>query len=245
MSIAKKVGKGFGIMLFTLFLSLAMLSYSMAQFTSYTVIEPAFVSMVRENMPLNKTDLESQHNMLLEYCKFPNTTEMPIQENVSIKCSDISATTPDKLPDLMAQAFFDSIYYKQFDCDFITCLRTMSPSQRSSIILTDMGNQFYSKVWIYLLMAAIAGVALIIACVDTWKSRLKSIGFCLFIAGTPYFMFNFIKKLLPADVASQASPLIDVIVKTLSPKFLIVLVAGIILIVLGFVIQFYEKKSKE
>jgi len=244
-SIARKFGKAFGVMLFTLFLSLAMLSYSLAEFTKYGAIEPAFEQMVLEKMPVNKADLEGQRKTVLDYCKQPGITEMPIQEGVALQCADVSASTADQLPKLMAKAYFDSIYYKPFSCSFVKCMITLPSDERSSIILTDMGNRFYSKAWIYLLAAAIGAAALLFICSNTWASRLKSLGFCMFIAGTPYFMFSFLKKFLPADVASQASPLIDVIVKTLSPKFLIVLITGVILIIAGFGMKYIFKKEEQ
>ncbi|MFH0868622.1 MAG: hypothetical protein V1839_00165 [archaeon] len=245
-STARKLGKIFGVLLFMTFLSLTLMSYSLAEFTSYNIIEPAFESMAQEKISLNETQLESQYDGMKQMCSSPGTTELPMTNNITIKCSDIAATTADKIPALMAKAVFDSVYYKKFDCSFITCLRTLPAQDKASLLLTEKANEFYGKAWIYFLVAAFASGALLFAAAETWQSKFKSLGFCLFITGTPYILLKFLlKKFMPAETAAQAAPMVDAMINALSMKFLIAMFAGVVLIAIGFMIDFYEKKSNE
>ena len=112
--------KKISVFLFGIFLSLAVTSYALAGFTNYSVERSAFVNIISGDFSerfFGNGDTEELRDALLFQCKSKSSVDLPVQsQTITLKCSEIKSN-PHILA-VMANALFDKVYYKKYDCNF-------------------------------------------------------------------------------------------------------------------------------
>ena len=92
------------------------------------------------------------------------------------------------------------------------------------------------------------GLGLLVASIKPWAGRLKGVGFNLVFTGLPFLVLGYAQDALfsslTTDVSATVQPIINDMLSSLSAKFMIVLVAGVVLLVVGYGIGFLRKKGK-
>ncbi len=242
MDIIRDIGKFVGGSLFTLGLSLFIIIFTMMQFTEYNTVKPLFVPLIENQLSnqTNSSDWPMIHAGLVTQCEGKENIQLPLEnDNITLKCSDIASSGSDGLVKLIAGAAFDKVYYKEYTCEFIDCIRNMD-TQNLYIIFSYKGLQFYRSVLIYSIVVTVAGLLILIVSSKGW-GRLTSIGSICLVSGLSIIALPFIKGVAPrADI----SPIIDKLFELLSIKYVVVLVVGVVLLAVGIAGNYLSKRVK-
>ena len=252
MGLFRGLGKFFGSIIFTTFLVLAILLMELVDFTSYDNFKLIASGIFEEQLlsGISEQDLSDLRSFLLFQCSRTDKVNVPIfgGQAVIVKCDDVKNSNESQLPTLITTALVDSLYYKDFGCSFVECVRSASP-QNLLIILSNEGNHFYKSLQIYTWIGAGVGLAMLLVSIGTWAGRLKGVGFNLVFTGLPFLLLGYISSFMPAlppEIESSVKPVIDNLTSSLKDKFIIVLVIGVILLAVGYALGFYlSRKSKK
>ncbi|MEM5805907.1 MAG: hypothetical protein QXM85_01785, partial [Candidatus Aenigmatarchaeota archaeon] len=159
---------------------------------------------------------------------------------------DVRSAGEDQLENLIITALVDSIYYKNFTCSFVECVKSGNP-QNLLIVVTNEGNLFYKSSLMYMWAGSIVGLALLVVSSETWIGRLKGVGFNLIFTALPFIVLVYIQPLLISLLPEGAVSLkvAEDLFTSLKNKFIIVLVIGVILIIAGYGLGFYSRSRKK
>ena len=249
MGFFRGLGKFFGSTIFTSFLVVAILLMEMASFTGYDNFK-AIASGLLEKQILSTVDeqqLTAIQTALLLQCAQTDKVDLPLGgQSITLKCADVKSSDKTKLPTLITTALIDNLYYKKFDCSFIDCIRSGDP-QNLLVVATNEGNQFYKSSQMYMWIATGIGLVILLVSSETWVGRLKGVGFNLVFTGLPFLLLGSVQSLLipslPAELESSVKPIIDSLTSSLKNKFIIVLVIGVVLLVVGYALGFYLSRK--
>lgn len=244
----RALGKLSGGLVFTTCLVLAILFMQLIEFTSYEnvllvaggIVEGQLDSLTDGQMQQLRLAMEIQ-------CNDKETVAFPIYEGFDavLNCTQVAGSTEEQFKKVVVKSVVDGIYYKEFDCDIYECIT--SGNQLDVIAsFSEQGNKFYSTWHIYIWIGAAAGLAVMLASTKTWVGRLKAVGFTLAVTGLPFLFVNQIKSMLPplpVQVQGTIVPIIDGLISSLSNKFIIVFAIGAVLLVAGYGLQFYLKRT--
>ncbi len=249
MSIWKSIGKIVGGFLFTLFLALAIFMGSITDFTKNDNLKPIATELIKSQYSsfITEEQLNQTHAMLLEGCRMVESIELPLgAQNISLSCKDVRESTPQTLITLIGGNTFDAFYYKKYSCSFIECLK--QPGQEKLLVLFSLkAHEIFRNIQIYLWGFTAVSLIILLVSIDTWQKRLKNLGWSLIFVGLPVVLFKYLKNLLlppiPANLENLVNPIINKLVDSLSKSFLIVLIVGIVLLMCGYLLEFYLKKK--
>ncbi len=254
MELLRVLGKFLGSIIFTTFLVLAILLMEIASFTTYDNFKSVASGIFEEQLfsKISEQDLGDLQSMLLFQCSQTDRINVPILggQPVVLKCDDIKKTDKNQLPTLITTAVIDSLYYKEFDCSFVDCIRGGN-MQNLLIVVSNEGNQLYRSLQTYMWIGTGVGLAMLLVSIKTWAGRLKGAGWNLVFTGAPFLLLGYIQSRfippLPPEIESSARPIIDSILSSIKSKFTIVLVMGIVLLIAGYALGFYlsRKSSKK
>lgn len=248
MGILRSVGKFIGEFFFVFGLSLAIIMLTVTEVTDYNNLKPIVVSAVSEQITkqFDTQNISLFYSQISNQCSGKESIEIPISVagNVALKCSDVKASKPEEMGGLIANSLFDGIYYKKYDCEFIQCYQQLEPQDRIMLFASSTANLFFKKVLIYLWIGAAASGILLLLSSRGWEIP-KNFGKSLMVVGIPFIFIKFLKERinLPAE-ASAVQPLIDQLFNSLSNRYLMVLMAGIILVVIGYVGSYLAKRKE-
>jgi hypothetical protein len=243
MRMLRKLGGGIGSVVFSLALGILILNMGMEEFTNYNTLKPIFVSIAAPQFEKNfeGEKINQIYTYLTTQCSNKESVEMDLGGNqkLVLSCAEVNATKKEDLKELFSRKIFDSIYYKEYSCDFIKCLQNSDQKTFYNLIISKKANEFFKQLTIYLVSGVVVGLILIIVSMETWSSRLKTIGFTCISIGIFFIVIPFIKDfaLQQASVdVSGVGDILDVVMNIFYEKMLIIFVAGVILVIVGFLI---------
>ncbi len=248
MAILRWIGKTFGSMIFSTALILLILGMSLVDLTSYENVKSASAAIAKEQLfsKFTESDLNDFRTYLISQCTQSSVVNVPIGTGtpVILKCADVS-NTKNNLKDMISNAVADSVYYKNFNCSFIDCL-TKGGLQNAQVIFSNEGHLFLKGTINYLWILTGVGLVILLASASTWQGRLKGIGFNLVFAGLPFLFINMTDKFIPPlpEGFGSVHDVINSFIASIRTRLMIVLIAGIVLIVLGFMLGFYTNKKR-
>jgi len=263
-SVLRGVGKAAGSIIFTTSLALLIFSIAIVEFTEYDNMNSVFVEILgpqlQDMTAQSQISAEDAYQLVLVMCQGEENIALPITEGgdtIPIDCNQIrsiegegGAGFEQMLTDVAVTIFFDSIYYADYDCEFMDCLNQGD----YQVVMSSKGHEFFLGIQQTLLVVSIAGILLILICTTDWSSRLKGVGWPMMLVGMSYFVMTFMKdfmvsKLSP-DLQAQMSqagidmtPIIEKIIQPMKSNLLIVFAVGVVLTAAGFGINYYIKKQ--
>jgi len=254
MSILSTLGNFFGGLIFTLSLGALIFVLALAKFTEYGTLQPLIADTLAAELGkgIDPSESTAQLTALKANCT-ENRQNIEIDlgkliGTIQLKCSEIMTAKGEDIPKLLANSIFDKIYYKEYSCNFLQCLRTLQGEERFSVITTSVANKFFSTVIIPLAVAVVIGLALIAVSVRTWHGIMKSVGISCIFVGIPYFLFpiveGIIKGFVPSEQSSILQPIVATVIEPMRMNFLIVLIAGVALTVTGYAGVYLAKRSQ-
>ena len=168
----------------------------------------------------------------------------PGSPNATIKCSDIAtATSSQDLGRLIAIGIFDQIYYKQYTCDLLACLSQLPEQDKFAIMVSAYANSTFKQAVMFAAGGIVLGIILIILGIRKLFRILRAIGVEVAIVGAAgYIGMNVLVGNVPAQVM-QINVISDLLA-SLSSSFMVALVVGIVLTVVGFVGAHFVGREK-
>ncbi len=245
MSILRVIGKVLGVFIFSIFLGTSIFTASFIELTEYDNLKPIVVDLFSKQLTENVTEeqISETHSSLLYQCTNKETIEMPVNEiNITLNCSKIREVEAEELSSLIGVELLNKIYYEKYECEFIECLQ--EAKGYPIVLFSAHANNFFKSVEKFLWIGTAIGAIILFISLKTWSGRLKNFGIVLIFTGIPYFLLNFIKGYIPAEVMAVVSPLVDQIFNSISTKLLIVFTLGVILTALGYSLKYLIKKKK-
>jgi hypothetical protein len=253
MSALRFAGRIIGGFFFTTFLTLVIFMLAISHYTAYSNLKPIVVNLVKEKFTPTPEELNLAYASLSYQC---NTTknetiyfelpELKYFQTLELKCSDISATTPSDLPELVVNTTFNKIYFKNYDCSFFRCIQ-LPEEQKFLFLMSKQANEFFEKTIIYLYVATALSAFILVASAKTWSGKFKAVGISLIFVGVFYFLIplmrGYMEKQLPQQIFTKVSPTISQVLDSISSNLLIVFIVGVVLTT-GFFIGYLARRKE-
>lgn len=236
-------------------LILFVLTFSLSKTISYEKLKPVVSEAIKETIMENITDeneIEEIRTELIKNCTNEDINkeveiEVPIGkdvEKVTMKCSEIKISTPQQTIDIFANSLFDKIYYKEYNCALVDCLKNPPASIKGNepiIFISNMASKEFKKYANYLFIIAIILILLIIVLSVPKYGALTTLGIDFLIASLPFFIFKFVltKISLPEVIAGIIKQFFNFV----SICFLVIMIIGAILLVAGIFSVLYKKRK--
>ena len=249
MSIVKSLGKIIGALLFTFFLTFALLSISLVDFTSYSNLKSFAGELLSNSLSqqVNEDKLNQIYDNLKSQCVNKESTSLQLGEtSVKIDCSTLANTKAKDLFNLVSANLFDSIYNKSYSCDFLECIR-QTGNDRLLVLVSQHANNFLKSIQLALWALAGIGALLMYFSLDTMQGRLKTFGSNLAFSGGSYLILTYAtnylipSQLLPGNI--KLDSIINNLFGKLTNYFIIIFIVGILLLLAGYLIG--KKKVKK
>jgi hypothetical protein len=234
-------------------LILLVATFSMSKTVTHDNLRPVFADAIKPSIETNDTNLALAQSNLAKKCtnKGIETVELPLGEaetglgNITLKCADIKASTSQEMENIFVNTVFDQkIYYKKYDCAFIDCLRDPPADvkgQEFMILFSDMASQSFRMYTNYLSIIALVLIILLILLSTPKYTLFLTLGADFIIAGLPFFAVNFGAAKIPMPEFGAA--LFKGAFNLLAQYFLIALILGIALLIVGIIIRANARKK--
>jgi len=257
MGILRKIARFASGLLFSLCLSLLLLTILASSLTKYENVKMIFTDVYVNALKgqMGDQQIEQTYNNMSIYCQQNEKIDFPfMNQNMTLSCSDIVGTNSTHFLYLLAGKVVDVFYYKDYGCDFIKCLQEMfsekilSTPEKAMALLSSTSNKFFDKIFLPMALATVFTGLLLLASIETWPGRFKTVGIEFLFIGIFYFLApyleGFIFKLLPPQ-ASVAEGIYETVFKMTSHVLLIFFVIGVVFIALWVLSKFLMKKKKK
>ena len=233
---------------FTLFLFLAVLSFSLSQITSVQKI-PDLIGIIstsyEKNLQSELNQLEESFTYIQTYCKQNNEINFSVgDKNITIYCNEIENKTSKEFAKFVLNRVVEEkvneFYYKNYTCKFTECWK-----ENIAYYYSFQANQYYSSLTNYFIVASILSALLIFAVEKI--SAIKTIGITFIFLGISYFFKFVLKELIGNFIPAELIDLRESLIKIISPvfdNFLYILIFGIILLVIYFLPKRFIKTKK-
>jgi len=274
MGMVRGLAKALGKVVFSVALTLAIVAVGLAEFTSHDSIVALLQSVLgpqlAESMRSGSAGMSADEarEVIAGLCEGKDSMQGPSFDlgqfggggglNVSVDCAELKAATANAtdvtgvVGTMLVEAVVDGIYYSEYSCDFVDCLR----QGRLLVVMSEKGNQFFASVRTLLIAASAASAVVIIASCESWPERLKALGVPMLFVGVSYVILTFGKgyvlSTLPADAQSGlAAAGIDIgtiVGKAIEPMMgmlLALFVAGAVLTVAGYIMAAREAEPAQ
>ncbi len=258
MSFLRALGILTGSFLFTTFLVLGIMMMSIVDLTSHDNIKSLATDILENQIASSSSniDLQDMHNFLLFQCTQMSKTTLALSDKlppVVLDCNDIRNSDKSQLPNLIAGSLVDSIYYREFGCDFsnlLQCAQSPGNTLEGSPIffISNEANQLYKQSVTWMWVGTALGLLVLLVSIETFAGRIKGVGWNLIIASFPVLVLNNVQSFLPtvpSQVSDIVKPVIDNLISSLSTMFIIVFAIGIAFLVAGYGLQFYQSKKQK
>ncbi|MEM5879048.1 MAG: hypothetical protein QXU74_00965 [Candidatus Aenigmatarchaeota archaeon] len=248
MGILRNIGKGITTFLFSIFLALLLLTFLLYNITAYENMKNIFITAFRSVLLQNMTsqEIEEKYSMLSSYCKTNAEVTLPI-DNITLRCSEILEKDSSGFVNLIMEKIFDNFYFKNYECNFIDCLKEIRSGEDIAVVFSSLSHNFFEKIFGQLLMATVVtGIALFFL-IETWDGRFKVFGLEFLSIGVFFFFLSYFKVFLieriPKDLPIGENVL-DIVFNQLSSILLIFLILGVAFFVAWILMKFFGKSKK-
>lgn len=226
-------------MVFVGLLFVVPFSLSIAEITKPDVMKPIFFS-ISAAMPQD-IDANSKLEASIKIeCETADEVQLPVDstENITINCNEIRNNVP--LNEAILDDFFDKMYYADYNCSFIECLKNQEKGDFPTFIFAKPANDFFRDASFKSVLVLIAiGILIILL------GGIRTVANNLIIAGLPFILLIARDRIMQAAAGPALQPFIPLLSSVTDISFMIFgafFAAGIILLVFSFV---FRKKAKK
>lgn len=240
--------KGFlsilSVIILSTLLSFFIVSFSFAQSTKPDTLKPLFKGLFESAM-LDKTDLNESYSNFLMACYNREYLEIHLdKENktpLSIPCKEISEGNSGKLSEILADSLFNKIYYSDYDCISIDCIKKIDSPM---FLFSKVGNTLLSKSSYIILI-----VFFILLAAFSFIIKLKGIASVFILNGISSFIF-FLKDRISSQILNNRmlryfEPFVSSFIYYISIISVVCLGIGIILLLAHRILAAKGKKPKK
>jgi hypothetical protein len=236
-------------------LILFILDLGLFQLTSYSTLKNQITPIIEQQFSsafsnITEQDWIDSRASLLENCSGKQEITLPLGETdaslnvppeIILKCSDIDENS--SLQDLVRLAsisMFNSIYYKEYDCQFADCLVTGN-EQDILVFASKKANDFFSNTLFILLGLCLVFIILMILLSKPKYTIFYNLAPVFLISGLLFITKFFLGNLGMPDIFGS---IVNFFVNSLFINFLIVFILGIVFLVLAIIFKVTHKKKK-
>lgn len=244
----------------TLILVFSILSFiftlSFYQFTSYGNLQPKISSFVQQQMSqeitqTNSEDMDYLRDLIIENCSTNQQMTLPMDNpdffisEISFDCSNINnETSTEQIMTLASESIFKSIYYKEYPCSVIDCIKNMKQNPENiPIIVSKKSNDFFFNCMLISFILSVILIAGIILLSKPKYTCFYNLAPAFIIPG----LFFLLKNPINQEIQKAQEP-IAAILTSLSnivfTNYMIFLILGLIFLVLGIIFKIVMKKKK-
>jgi hypothetical protein len=248
MGILRNAAKAIATFFFSLFLALLIITFIFYNITSYDTTKVIFTTVFK-NILLENTstqEIEQLYSSISSYCKVNTNITLPI-DNITLSCSEILNKDTDTFINLITEKFFEKFYYKNYECDFLECVKNIRYGEDFAVLLSLKAHDFFDRfIRLLFITTIITGVVLFFL-VETWGGRFKLFGFEFLSIGIFFFILPYLKdfliKKIPKEITTLEN-LLNIVSNQLYSILLIFFILGIIFVSGWILIKIFGKKSK-
>lgn len=235
----RSVGKILSAFIFTISLSTMMIFISLAEFTSYSNLKPVMTKVIASSF---SDSLSQQISTIERYCKNREKLEIVVGEkNFTINCSTFKKET---ILDEISSEYFDQIYFKEYECEFIDCFR-LNTTENFMILISKKGNELYIQARNWCMLVAILSGLFLFLSTKNWEERFKVFGSSFIFVGLPLFTLKYLSSQIISFFNIKTEEMINLVQHLFSPLNLyykVFLSVGVVLLGIGYCISYYRKK---
>jgi len=250
-SLGRKTGIVIGSVILSILLILTLTVFSLAQLTNYETVKPLVTNLAAQTLTQNLTadEMNTLYSNLTVACDVSGNEIiiLPMGENttesVKIKCATLKSSEPSDLGKILGESIFDDLYAKDYGWDYPEAfLKAKSPNEYFSAFFSKKAHDFYNVMFMVLLALTIIMALVLIWMGKSWIAIARDFGISLIITAAPFFLLELFKSNLPSTITNILGSTAEMMTKSLSQNFLIILAIGIILLVIGLVGSRFSKK---
>ncbi len=186
--------------------------------------------------------------MINEYCKYNDTIKLDTNSEdigiIELKCSEVENKSKDEIIDILSEKIVDKIYYKNYTCDVITCLK----QKEYTVLYSEKGKRFLSNVEKLILIVFLVLIVLNIFLYDLISEKISMISKLIFVSALPLLIGNYIVTTALKNLYKENINMIDGIIFSKINSFnsilIYLLIFSIILYISSVVISKKEKEEK-
>jgi hypothetical protein len=251
MGVLRGMGKWAGSFLFATFLVVAVMSVGIVSFTGYDNMKALFGGMFNQmTSGVDQSTIDALTASLKVQCQGKESVEFTLDDGqtLSVPCDKVNEEGA-QADEIMTTAAFDSMYYKDYQCNLIECIS----SGQMTVLLSAKTNQFFMTVEILAFAATGLGAVLIIVCEETWPNRMKSIGLKMVMTGVSFFVLQYLAPVLLQMISPEMATIgeaglnsaLETFFAPIVIYFACILIAGAALAVAGFAWQHLNRKNEK
>jgi hypothetical protein len=250
MGLLRKVACAASGLLFSISLLLLISVVFFLNITDYDNARGIFLKIFPSvlNKSIGAEQIDHAYAALSLLCMQRSTVSFPFEnDSISLECSEFVNTNSTNLLYLISTKFFNSIYYKDYGCEFVQCLQGISSPVDAIVVFSSTAHDFFNNLLLPVAIATVlTGVAFFFS-IETWSGRFKTFGLYFLLNGIFFFILPYIKSFvllkLPLEAADIAGSVVDAIFDLISPILLIFLLLGIVFIFVWIAGKFIAKKT--
>jgi hypothetical protein len=223
----KTVGKALGGFLFPFIFSLFIIIFSFAQMDA-EFLKDLSADALRSQIPEGTKESLVVESFKLQ-CIGKDKISLELSGKVIIDCGELrSAGSLDELVDIL----FDTVYQRRYPCSFPNCIQYMP-----EVLLTLQGKSLMQTYSLITLVISMIFAAILVLSLNGFGKE-KGLGIALISVGILYIPL----KYFPMD--PELAGITSQITELFANNFLLALIIGIILLVIGYGGEFFYKKNK-
>jgi len=249
----KKMGEGISGLLFSLSLAAILFVYTLSYFTSFDTLQPVVLDIAQEQQPpqqMDESQFQEVKGTLLAQCNDSTTgiIEVPLEGNNTAKlsCSELQNVNESKqVVGMVAKDVFKEMYYKNYGCSLIECLtREGSDTDKLTVLLSETSHKFLESLKIFTIIATI-GFGILFAYFSGRPSKMaRNFGWAFTLLGSSFIITELmkLKKQTAEGAASTMLKVMDTVLARFQIYLIVLFVAGVILLIIGYVWAYYETR---
>jgi hypothetical protein len=223
---------------FLISLTLLIALFFLSKITDYSTLKQITYPLIEKQLNITEEQKKAIFNYLQYRCTNEKEINISIGKNISISCEDIKKTNENNITDYLAGKIFDVFYFEKYECDLQGCLE----GQRLEYFLSFEFHERVSEFFKYLIIATIVFGLLYFISIESMEGRVLSFGIIFLLTSIPYFLIEYSKLLLPQSLKnSEAMSIIMVEFKTQASFLLYFLFAGVLLLLIYFLIRIRKR----
>jgi hypothetical protein len=245
--------EGISGFLFSLSLAAILFIYATSYLTSFETLQPIAIAVAQEQQPpqqMEASQFQEAKGTLLAQCNNSTTgiIELPLDGNRTAKlnCSELKNVNDLKqVSGLVMKDMFREMYYKDYGCNFVECLtREGSDTEKLTVLLSETSHKFLESLKIFSIIATI-GFGILFAYFSGRPSKMaRNFGWAFTLVGSSFIITELmkLKKQTAEGTTSVILKAMDTVLAQFQIYFIALFVAGITLLVIGYVWAYYETR---
>ena len=208
-------------------------SYMFFNFTDHDTGQKVFSKMISDRISkeVSAQDLSDAEKDVAGQCQDKEFLYLNLtNDTLKVNCSQVG-NLPFKA--VFANAVYDNIYYKSYDCSFLDCLES---SKKLPALIASQTHQKYWIYYLYLLCADVILAVLLFAVSSGWHRKANSFGYVFLISGLGALPFYVTQMIFGAQMEFM---------NKIFYFEIIMFILGVILLVWGSVLKSRHKKMMQ